>query len=61
MCYQYDPTSGKYGFAIMTALRTGGILTILALGTFIGVSIYRDRRTALVPNDINQQQATTRQ
>lgn len=48
MCYQYDPASGKYGFAIMTALRAGGILTMLALGTFIGVSLYRDRRSTAV-------------
>jgi protein SCO1/2 len=64
MCYQYDPTSGKYGFAIMTAMRTGAILTMLALGTFIGISIYRDRRTALTPADTkppttNQQLLTT--
>jgi protein SCO1/2 len=51
MCYQYDPTSGKYGFAIMTAIRTGAVLTMLGLAAFIGVSIYRDRRSALVAAD----------
>ena len=27
LCYQYDPTSGKYGVAIMRTVRTGGVLT----------------------------------
>jgi len=31
-CYHYDPASGKYGFAILRAMRVGGILTLLAMG-----------------------------
>jgi protein SCO1/2 len=30
-CYHYDPTTGKYGFAIMSAMRVGGIITVLGL------------------------------
>lgn len=43
-CYHYDPASGKYGFAIMTVIRIGAILTLLALGTFIVMNLRRDRR-----------------
>ena len=44
LCYQYDPASGKYGFVIMTALRTGAVLTVLSLATFWIVMYRRDRR-----------------
>jgi protein SCO1 len=29
--YQYDPTTGRYGFGIITAMRIGAVLTMLAL------------------------------
>jgi protein SCO1/2 len=45
-CYHYDPTTGRYGFAIITAIRVGGLLTIGALGTFIVVMLRRERRQA---------------
>ena len=31
-CYHYDPTTGRYGAAIMRMVRVGGVLTVLALG-----------------------------
>lgn len=31
-CYHYDPSTGKYGFAILSALRLGGIATLLGMG-----------------------------
>ncbi len=31
-CYHYDPSTGKYGFAILNVMRLGGILTLLGLG-----------------------------
>lgn len=43
-CYHYDPSTGRYGFAIMTAIRVGGLLTVLALGSFIVVTLRRERR-----------------
>ncbi|MFQ5650593.1 MAG: SCO family protein [bacterium] len=43
-CYHYDPTTGKYGVAIMNIIRVVGLLTILALGTFVTVSLRRDRQ-----------------
>lgn len=47
LCYQYDPLSGHYGAIALNAIRVAGVLTILALGTFIGVMLFRERRSAL--------------
>jgi protein SCO1/2 len=44
LCYQYDPRSGKYGFAIVAALRTGAALTVLSLCTFWLVMYRREKR-----------------
>ena len=30
-CYHYDPTTGKYGFAIMSAMRVVGVVTVFGL------------------------------
>jgi protein SCO1/2 len=30
-CYHYDPATGKYGAAIMNAVRAGGVLTVLGI------------------------------
>lgn len=35
-CYAYDPASGRYGFAVMNALRIGGALTLLGLAGLVG-------------------------
>ena len=43
-CYHYDPSTGKYGVAIMNVLRIAGSATVLALGGFIVVMLRRDRR-----------------
>ena len=43
-CYHYDPESGKYGFAITNIVRLGGVLTVLALGSFILMNLRRERR-----------------
>jgi protein SCO1/2 len=43
-CYNYDPTTGRYGFAIMTAVRIGGLLTVFGLGAFIVVTLRQERR-----------------
>ena len=45
-CYDYDPATGKYTFAIMNAIRVFGVATALALGTFMFVMVRRDRRMA---------------
>jgi protein SCO1/2 len=43
-CYHYDPTSGKYGLAVMNSLRAAGVSTVIALACFIGLSLRRDRK-----------------
>ncbi len=43
-CYLYDPTTGSYGFAVINAVRAAGLLTVLGLGTFILMSLRRERR-----------------
>lgn len=40
-CYVYDPESGTYGFAVMRALRIGGVMTIIAMA---GMIFYFSRR-----------------
>lgn len=45
-CYDYDPNTGKYTFAIMNAIRVLGVATALALGTFLFAMVRRDRRMA---------------
>jgi protein SCO1/2 len=42
-CYQYDPETGKYGLVVMNLVRGGGILTLLALGSFMFVMFRRER------------------
>jgi protein SCO1/2 len=46
-CYHYDPTTGRYGFVAMGAVRLGGAMTVLALVGFIVVSIRREGRARL--------------
>lgn len=44
LCYQYDPVSGRYGFAIMSALKAGGALTMLMIGAYVGRKLWQERR-----------------
>ena len=50
-CYHYDPTSGRYGIAILNVVRVAGIATLLALGAFMWTTLRRERRqvTAVGP------------
>ena len=43
-CYHYDPATGKYGPAAMTAVRVAGALTVLILGCFIGLQLRQEER-----------------
>ncbi len=49
LCFQYNPMTGRYGFAIMRSLQTAGIATVLALGGYIVIKLVRERRNALPP------------
>ena len=42
-CFHYNPMTGRYGLAIMRAIRIAGAATILALGGFIFIMLRRDR------------------
>jgi protein SCO1 len=44
LCYRYDPSQGKYTLAILSILRLSGVMTILALGTFLTVQFRREYR-----------------
>jgi protein SCO1/2 len=44
-CYHYDPETGKYGLVVMNLIRTGAVLTLVALGAFILVALRRERRS----------------
>ena len=48
-CYDSDPNTGKYSFAIMSVIRVFGVATALALGTYMFVMFRRDRRVARKP------------
>jgi protein SCO1 len=43
LCYHYDPATGKYGAGTLEAVRIGGVLTVLALVTFMVVSLRQER------------------
>jgi protein SCO1/2 len=46
LCFHYDPTTGKYGPAVMAMVRVGAALTVVAFGTFLFVSSRRGRAAA---------------
>ncbi|GMU21277.1 MAG: hypothetical protein AMXMBFR13_13700 [Phycisphaerae bacterium] len=48
-CFQYDPATGKYGWAVLNALRTGGTLTVLAIGIMLFRMFRTERRRAAQP------------
>ena len=43
-CFHYDPSTGKYGLAIMRLLQIGGVLTLMLLGGSVWLTVRRDRR-----------------
>ncbi len=43
-CYQYDPTTGKYGLVIIRLVQVGGLITVLGLGLLIGGFLWWERR-----------------
>jgi protein SCO1/2 len=47
LCCRYDPTTGKYGLMVANLLRAGGAVTLLILGGFIGLMLWRERRRKL--------------
>jgi protein SCO1 len=41
-CYHYDPSSGRYTTAVLTAVRAGGVATLLILAAFIVWAVRRE-------------------
>jgi protein SCO1/2 len=50
-CYHYDPVTGKYGLLITNIVRLGGVVTVIALITFIAVMLRRDRNRKWRPGE----------
>lgn len=48
-CYHYDPSTGKYGFAILNFIRLGAIATLLGMGAmgFVFWRRNKDKRLAM--------------
>lgn len=44
-CYMYNPVTGVYSLAIFKILKTAGVLTILAVGLFITLSLRQEKRS----------------
>jgi protein SCO1 len=47
-CFQYDPTSGKYGLVVMNVVRVACGFTVLWLGTYMLLMFRRDRKNKAV-------------
>lgn len=44
LCYQYDPATGRYSWSVLKLLRVAAVLTVAGIGTYILVSVRRERR-----------------
>lgn len=49
LCYAYDPTTGRYGLAIMGTIRALGGGTVLVLVGFVAHALLRERRRRASP------------
>ncbi len=43
-CFSYDPSTRRYGVAIATAYRIGGVVLLLGIGGVLGLLFIRERR-----------------
>jgi protein SCO1/2 len=43
-CFHYDPATGRYGWAVMTLVRIGGLITVAAVLGFVVMMRRRERR-----------------
>lgn len=46
LCFQYDPSTGHYGFYVIRALQLGATLMILGFVTMYGIFYIRTRKSA---------------
>jgi len=57
-CFHYDPTTGKYGPAIMNIMRVTGIVTVVGLAVLIMV-LHRRRRRSDAADEQQQRPMST--
>lgn len=43
-CLQYDPVHGRYSVIALTSMRVLAVVTVLGLGLFIGLALWREGR-----------------
>lgn len=43
-CFQYDPSTGRYGLVILRVIQLAGIITVLSLALLIGGALLLERR-----------------
>lgn len=46
-CYKYDPSTGKYGLAILSVMRMGAVVTLFGLGAMVLVFWRRNKKRAV--------------
>ena len=46
-CFQYDPTTGRYGLIVMRLVQIGGLLTVAFIAGFVLLMRRRDTRAAV--------------
>ena len=46
LCFRYDPLTGRYSFAAISAVRAAALVALLALGGYTARAWWRERRTA---------------
>lgn len=44
LCYDFDPTSGKYIFSVMGAVRLAGAVTVFFIVGSLAIALIRERR-----------------
>jgi protein SCO1 len=54
LCYHYDPSSGKYGAAVLGLVRLGAVATVLAFLVFLTVSLRRERAAGASAAPVNR-------
>jgi protein SCO1/2 len=49
LCYHYDPKAGRYTATVRNLVRGGAVITLLALGGFVTIMLWRERAGASRP------------
>jgi protein SCO1/2 len=58
-CFHYDPTTGKYGVAILNVIRLAGGGTALGLGAFVFLMLRRERVERRERSECHERRANT--